>query len=79
MLQPPVVPADMTVTSQSLPSELAVNPTRSEFASPRPAPTVPVQSKTQMKKAAREECARLLQQRYKEYVGNPDPNKERTA
>ena len=75
--QPPVVPADMTVTSQSLPSELAVNPTRAEVASPRPAPTVPVQSKTQMKKAAREECARLLQQRYNEYVGNPDPNKER--
>jgi hypothetical protein len=37
VLQPPVVPADMTVTSQSLPSELAVNPTRAEVASPRPA------------------------------------------
>jgi preprotein translocase subunit Sec63 len=30
-----------------------------------------------MKKVAREECERLLKQRYKEYVDNPDPDKER--
>jgi hypothetical protein len=77
VLQPPVVPADMMMPSMSRPTDFAVNPAQAEATSPRAAATVAVQSKTQMKKVAREECERLLKQRYDEYVGNPDPNKER--
>jgi hypothetical protein len=69
--------ADVMMRSKSPPIGLAANPRQAEVASPWIAPTVPVQSKTQMKKAAREECERLLKQRYDEYVGNLDPNKER--
>ena len=77
VLQPPVVPADMTTPSKSQPTNSAVNQTQGEVASPRLSQTVPVKSKTQMKKAGREECERLLKQRYDEYDGNPDPNKKR--
>jgi hypothetical protein len=76
-LQPPLLPADVMMSSKRQPADLAVNPAQEEAVSRKVPPIVPVLSKTQMKKAAREECDRLLNQRYNEYLENPDPNKER--
>jgi hypothetical protein len=50
---------------------------RSDGAKGGTPPILATLSKTKMKKVAREECERLLKQRYKEYVDNPDPDKER--
>jgi hypothetical protein len=73
--QPPVVAAEIPSKSQC--ADLMISAAQAEVASPRVAPIVPVLSKTQMKKVAREECERLLKERYKEYMDNPDPAKER--
>jgi hypothetical protein len=77
VLQPPPLPADVMMPSKRQPADLAMNLAPKETVSPRLSPTLPVLSKTKMKKAAREECERLLKQRYNEYVDNPDPDKER--
>jgi hypothetical protein len=50
---------------------------RSDGAKGGTLPILATLSKTKMKKVAREECERLLKQRYKKYVDNPDPDKER--
>ena len=50
---------------------------RSDGAKGGMPPILATLSKTKMKKVAREECERLLKQRYKEYVDNPHPDKER--
>ena len=75
VLQPPPFPADAMMPSKSQPADLAANAPQEEAVSPKVPPVAPALSKTQMKKVAREECERLLKQRYDEYLENPDPDK----
>jgi hypothetical protein len=77
VLQPPPLPTDETLPSKCQSTDLAANPTERNAPLASAPPIGPVLSKTQMKKAARAECERLLKQRYKQYLDDPDPDKER--